>query len=159
MTEPVGNVNTAGGVDIAIGTTVVCTTLAQYEADTYVSIGEVEDGGQVGDEAASVPFTSLANSRTQKYKGPYDAGTMAVVCGSVTNDPGQIALTEAVATKFNYNFCVTLADPVTLTGEPTTLYFSAQVMSERRNIGTASNIIKRTFNLGINTAITEVAPT
>lgn len=152
-------VNTAAGVTIAIGTTIVCTSLIQFEADTYTVIGEVEDGGQVGDEAASITFAALSDSRLRKFKGPYDAGTMAVVCGADTEDDGQEALVAAVATKFNYNFRVTLADPTTLTGQPTTLYFAAQVMGERRNIGNVSNIIKRTFNLGVNTAILEVLPT
>ncbi len=152
-------VNTANGVTISIGTTVVCTTVMEYEADSYIEIGEVEDGGQVGDEAASITFAALKDARMRKFKGPYDAGTMAVVCGADTTDEGQEALVAAVATKFNYNIRVTLADPTTFTGDPTVLYFAAQVMGERRNIGNVSNIIKRTFNLGVNTAILEVAPT
>jgi len=153
------SVNTAEGVTVAIGTTLAATTLMQYESDVYTVLGECEDAGQVGDEAQLISFTALADGRTRKFKGPYDAGTMAIVCGADTLDPGQLAMVAAVATKFNYNFRVTLADPTSLTGEPTTLYFSGQVASERWNIGNVSNIIKRTFNVAVNTPILVVDPT
>lgn len=153
------SVNTAEGVSWAIGTTTPCSTLMEYEADTYVTIDEVEDGGQIGDEATFVSFTALADGRTRKFKGPFDAGTVALVCGADTLDVGQQALVAALPVKLNYNFRVILADPTTITGEGTILYFSGQVGSDRRNIGAVNNIVKRTFNIAVNTAILEVDPT
>jgi hypothetical protein len=83
---------------------------------------------------------------------------MAIVCGADSLDAGQLALAAAEGTKLNYNFKVSLADQRTISGQPTYLYFSAMVMGDRRNIGNVSNIIKRTYNLGVNTAILETAP-
>lgn len=154
-----GGVNPAGGVLIAIGSTVVCTDLAEYQADSYVNIGFVEDGGQFGDESKPIEFTALSDARVEKFKGPRDAGTMSLVCGDDPTDPGQGIVEAAQLQKFNYNFRVTLNDAVTLSGDPSTHYFAAKVMGERRNVGNVMNIVKRTFNLAINSAIFETLPT
>ncbi len=159
MTANPGIITTAGGVTVEVGTTVECITLADYEADSYVEVAEVEDAGQIGDESATITFTALKDGRVQKLKGPRDAGTVALVCGALPNDPGQDALVAAEATIYNYNFRVTLNDALELGGTGTVLYFSAKVMSKRRNIGNVSNVVKYTFNLGINTAILEVPAT
>lgn len=152
-------INTAGGSRLFIGTTSVAVTLADYEGDSYIEVEEVEDAGQVGDESTSISFTALKDGRVQKLKGPRDAGTMAIVCGDSSGDAGQDAMIAAEAQPFNYNFKVMLNDALELGGEPTTLYFSAMVMSQRRNIGNVSNVVKRAFNLGVNTAILEVPAT
>lgn len=152
-------INTAGGVRLFIGSAPASATLPDFEADSYVEIGEVEDAGQVGDESAQITFTSLKDSRVRKLKGPRDAGTMTVVCGADTTDEGQDALIAAEATVFDYNFKVMLNDQLTLSGVPTTLYFAAKVMSKRRNIGNVSNVVRYTFNLGVNSAIFEVNAT
>jgi hypothetical protein len=155
------SVNSAGGVNFAIGgvDATLLMTLMQYEAESYISLGEVEDAGQFGDESTSISFTALKDSRTRKFKGPRDAGTMAVVCGADSTDDGQDAMVAAEATKFDYVFQVTLNDALTLSGTPTVCYFSGKVMSKRRNVGNVSNIVKYTFNVAINTAILEVAAT
>lgn len=152
-------VNTAAGSRLFIGTTAPATDEASFEADSYIEVEEVEDAGQVGDESAAVNFTALKDSRVQKFKGPRDAGTMAVVCGDSAGDPGQDAMIAAEGTKFDYNFKVMLNDALTLSGTPTILYFRAKVMSQRRNIGQVNNVVKRAFNLGVNSAIVEVAAT
>lgn len=154
-------VNTAGGVDVAIGPVDpdLQQTLEDYEAASYVSLGQVEDAGQFGDESSAISFTALKDSRTRKFKGPRDAGTMAVVCGADTTDEGQDAMVSAEATKFDYMFKVTLNDALTLSGTPTVCYFSGKVMSKRRNVGNVSNVVRYTFNVGVNTAILEVAAT
>jgi hypothetical protein len=153
-------VNTAGGVDVAIGgvDSSLNHDLAWYQAESYISLGEVEDGGQFGDESSAIPFTALKDARTKKFKGPRDAGTMAIVCGVDSTDEGQDAMVAAEATKFDYSFRVIFNDAITLSGLGTHSYFSGKVMSKRKNIGNASNVVRYTFNVGINTAIQEVAP-
>jgi hypothetical protein len=157
-------ISTAGGVLLAIGPYIDLNpeappSLATYEAQSYLNIGEVEDGGQVGDESSVINFTSLQDARVRKFKGPRDAGTMAIVCGADSTDEGQQELINAEQTKWDYYFRVILNDQMTLSGHGTTLYFCAKVMGDRRNIGNVMNVIKRTFNLGVNTAITEVLAT
>lgn len=152
-------VNTAGGSRLFIGTTLDATTLVEFQGDSYIEVGEVEDAGQVGDESAPITFTTLKDGRVRKFKGPRDAGTMTVVCGADSSDEGQAAMIAAEGTIFDYNFMVTLNDMLTLNGDPTTLFFRAKVMGKRRNIGNVSNVVKYNFNLGVDSAILEVAAT
>lgn len=133
--------------------------LADYVADSYVEIGEVEDGGEFGDESDVITFTSLADGRTRKLKGPRDAGTMTVVVGDDMTDEGQQALVAAEAEPHDYNFKVVLDDAVTLGGTGSVHYFTGKVMSKRRTGIQASSVRRRQFAIGINSAITEVEPT
>jgi hypothetical protein len=156
-----GNVNPAGGTKIFIGgpNQNRDTQLADYEADSYVEIGEVEDGGEFGDQSDPIEFVALADSRKRKFKGPRDAGTQTIVVGDDPTDEGQIALEAAEAQNLNYNFMVELNDKLTLGGENSKHFFIGQVMSKRRNIGNATSVVKRTFAVGINSAITDTDPT
>jgi len=152
-------VNAAGGARYFLGTTDLATTVDQFAADSYVEVGEIEDLGQVGDEASVITFTSLQDGRVRKFKGPRDAGTMTIVCGDDTSDEGQAAMVAAQETKFDFNMKVILNDAITLDGTPTILYFYGKVMGDRRNIGNVSNIVKMTFNIGVNSPILVVPAT
>jgi hypothetical protein len=152
-------INTAGGVKFYIGTTAAAATIGEFEADSYVEVGEVEDAGQVGDESAEITFTALSDGRTRKLKGPRDAGTMAVVCGADSSDDGQAAMIEAEASPLDFNFRVQLNDQLTISGDPTFIYFRGKVMSKRRNIGNVSNVVRYNFNVGVNSEVLETAAT
>lgn len=152
-------VNTAAESRVYIGTTGRATNLGDYQADSYIEVGEVEDLGEFGDTAEEVTFTALANRRTRKFKGSFNAGTLTIIAGSDPADAGQQALLDAFDTDFDYNFKVTLNDEVTLGGTPTTMYFSGKVMSKTRNVGQVNNIVRQTFMVGINTEILEVQAT
>lgn len=152
-------VNTASGATLWIGTTQSAAVQADFEADSFIEVGEVEDGGEFGDESESITFTSLQDGRVRKFKGPRDAGTMTIVCGDDPSDEGQDAMVAAEATIFDYNFKLQLNDALTLGGEGSIYYFRAKVMSKRVNVGNVSNVVRRTFNLGINSAIIEINPT
>ena len=67
---------TGTGSTIAIGTTLATTggTQAEYEADVYVNIADIESIGPMGDERANVGFAALADGRRQKARGIADAG-------------------------------------------------------------------------------------
>lgn len=152
-------INTAGGSRFFIGTTVPADTLVEFEADSYIEVGEVEDLGELGDEAEQITFTALKDGRVRKLKGPRDAGTMAVVCGADSSDEGQVAMIAAEASPLDFNFMVLLNDQLTISGTPTTLFYRGKVMSKRRNIGNVSNVVRYNFNVGVNSAVLEVAPT
>lgn len=156
-----GNVNPAGGVRIFIGgpNSNRNSNLTDYETDSYVEIGEIEDGGEFGDESSPISFTALSDGRVRKFKGPRDAGTQTIVVGDDPTDEGQMALEAAEGQNLNYNFRVELNDKLTLGGENSNHYFIGQVMSKRRNVGNASNVVKRTFGIAINSAITDTDPT
>jgi hypothetical protein len=152
-------VNTAAGTKVYIGTVGAAITQLEFEADSYIEVGEVEDLGEFGDQAEEVNFTALANRRVRKFKGSFNAGTMAVTAGSDPADAGQLAMLAAFATDFDYNFKVELNDEVTEGGTVTVLFFRGKVMSKQRNVGQVNNIVRQMFNVGINSEILEVAAT
>lgn len=135
------------------------TVLGTYQADTYVEVGEIEDLGEFGDESQVINFTSLSDARVRKLKGPRDAGTMALQVGDDLTDAGQAELEAAEAQNLNYNFFVELNDKETVGGNNSRHYFIGMVMGKKRNVGNASNVVKRMFNIGINSAITSTPST
>src|SRR3990172_1283524 len=152
-------VNTAAQSRVFIGTTGQAKDVTDYEADSYIEVGEVEDLGEFGDTAEKVTFTALKDRRTRKFKGSFNAGTMTIICGSDPEDVGQDALLAAFLSDFDYNFKVTLNDNITPAGAPSTLFFSGKVMSKSRNVGQVNNVVRQTFMVGINTEILEVTAT
>lgn len=140
---------TASGTKIFIGPVAsdAVDTVAEFAALTgYVEVKKVESYGDFGDESAAVTFNSVGGGRIEKAKGSKDAGTLALTVGYVPDDPGQLAMELAETSIENFAFKVVFPD-----GE--TQYFRGLVMSRRRNVGTADNVIKRTFNIGINSEI------
>lgn len=151
-------INTAAGAKLFIGsaTTNATDTLPEFQADTYAQIGEVEDLGQIGDSSEEVRFASLNDGRYRKLPGVRDAGTLPCVAGNDPTDPGQLALINAFDNNsLEYNFYIELNDKLTLSGENTKLYFRGRVMSKQLNIGTVNNVVRRTFNVGVNSAVLE----
>lgn len=154
------SINAASGSKLFIGGVAVSTTqvLADYTEDSYTEVGELEDLGEFGDESETIPFTSLGDGRVRKLKGPRDAGTMEITVGDDMTDEGQTAMEAAEGQTFDYNFYVELSDAVTLSGENSKHYFVGKVMSKRRNVGNASNVVRRNFSIGINSAIISTDP-
>lgn len=155
------NLNTAAGCRLSIGSKTPATTKTEYEADTYVDVGEIEDLGEFGDTFNPVSFTALSDGRVRKYKGTADAGNMTLTVGLDNGDAGQkaVGVAHKDRTKGNYNIKVTLNDgdpgatPAIL---PTTFYFGVKVMNNTVAPGTADNVVRRNVTLAINTDILEI---
>ncbi len=153
-------VNTASGVQFFIGTTTAAENLSQFITDSYTEVGEVEDLGEFGDESEEVTFASLADARLQKLKGVRDAGTLALICGHDDSDVGQDALITAEADNtLDFNFKVILNDKLTLGGTPSEHYFRGKVMGKRLGVGTVNNVVRRTFNVGVNSEVLSIDAT
>ncbi|MNO58432.1 hypothetical protein D3C76_489900 [compost metagenome] len=155
------NLNTAAGCRFALGTKKPAKTKAEYEADVYVDVGEVEDIGEFGDTFSNVNFTSLADGRVRKYKGTADAGDVTVKVGLDNGDAGQAAVKSAHADrgKGNYNIRITLndGDPTAVPPvKPTTYYMGVKVLKNVVSTGAADNIVRRNITMGINTDILEI---
>lgn len=154
-------IKTGTGSTIAIGTVLATTngTQAEYEADTYTTIGKVESIGPFGDERAIVQFTSLADSRVQKARGSANAGDQTIVFAHETSDAGQVALKAAFdATSQStdeFNFRVQFNDAITTT--PTKRYYRARVSTLRVREITPDGVVMVEGTLIINTAVLEVA--
>lgn len=131
-------------------------TAAEYAALTWVEIGEVEDMGEFGDESSDVTFSAVSDGRVRHLKGVRDAGTLALVCGRDPLDAGQVALKAAEKTKFSYPIKVQAADAPSEDYTDSVYYFNAKIMSARDNYGSVDNVVRTTFNLGIDSKIIEV---
>ena len=152
-------ISAASGSRLFIGTTASAENLSQFLSDSFTEVGEVEDLGEFGDESEAVTFASLQDSRVRKLKGTRDAGTIAVVCGADDSDTGQDAMVVAEASSLDFNFKILLNDQLTISGTPSEHYFRGKVMSKRLGVGSANNVVRRTFNVGINSEILEVPAT
>lgn len=151
-----GDIVTASGTKVYIGsavTSAAADSLTEFQAMTpWTEIGLIESLGEFGDESADVAFAVIGDGRTRHAKGARDAGTMTITCAHDPTDVGQAALDAAEATKDNYAFRVTLPD-----GPPnysdTELYFRGLVRSKRKNVGTNDNVIRNTYNVGVNSEV------
>ncbi len=132
---------------------------AAYAALTWTEIGSIETIGEFGDEANIATINIIGAGRINKNKGSRDAGTLALTVADIADDTGQAALIAAEATKFDYPFKIVTPNRLTTGGTDGIDYFIALVASKRRNIGGADNIVRRTFNLAVNSKVTPVAPT
>jgi hypothetical protein len=154
-----GDITTATGTQFFIGPTPAASvdTAGEYAALTpYVEVGLVETFGEFGDESSDVSFSSVGDSRVRHAKGARDAGTMAVTVGHDPSDAGQLALIAAEATNHNYAFKMIIPDGATTSSTNSIYYFKGLVKSKKLNVGGNDNVIKRMFNIGINSQIFEV---
>lgn len=152
-----GDISTASGTRVYIGTQVITTaadTLAEFLAmSTWTEIGLIESVGEFGDESADVAFAAIGDGRTRHAKGARDAGTMALVCAHDPTDAGQAAIELAEQTDFNYAFRVLLADSPGGAYSNSDIYFRGLVRSRRKNVGTNDNVIRNTYNVGVNSEL------
>lgn len=150
-------INSSGGAKLYICTTPTpaADDVSAYSALSWVEVGEVESIGAFGDKASAITFTSLSDARVQKLKGPRDAGDVDVVYAHDPSDTGQQALSTAQATKFSYPFKVTVPDAQDASATDSAFYFQAKVSGVPINPGSATDVLKRTATLSIDTAIVE----
>ncbi|MDT3720350.1 hypothetical protein [Pseudomonas oryzihabitans] len=157
------NLNTAAGCRFYLGTKKAAATQTEFESDTFVEVGEIEDLGEFGDTFSSVNFTSLKNGRVRKYKGTADAGDMTLTIGLDNGDAGQNALKVAHKdrSKGDYNIKVTLNDgdpTATPVLKPTTFYYRGKVMNNTVAPGAADNVVRRNVTVAINSDVLEILP-
>jgi hypothetical protein len=152
---------TGTGCTIAIGTTAAATTAAQFAADSYTEVGEVEEIGEFGDQRNPVQFAALSDGRVRKARGTADAGDVPVIYAHKTADGGQDALKTAYDTVSQsldeFNFRIQLNDSLGVSA--TTFYFRAKIMSRRVQSISNDGIVRAQSLLAINSPVVEVAAT
>lgn len=146
---------TGSGTKISLGTKTPAKTKAEYEADTYVQIGEVGNRGAFGDTSSPVTWTSLDDGRTRKAKGTRDAGDMTVGVAYDKGDLGQQAAIAAEAdnSPLDYNLKVEFAN-----GDPdatppianTVVYMPVKVMSFQFQDADTSGVVQAQLSMAIN---------
>lgn len=143
----------AAGAKVYIGPVTAAATVSAYAALSYTEIGGIESVSEFGDAAGQITFTGLSDGRVQKLKGAYDAGDITVVAAWGPRDAGQIAARTAAGTKFGYAIKVTFEDSPDSNDTDSTFYFHAKVMSAKKSSGGATDVLKETYVMAIDTAI------
>ncbi len=128
-----------------------------FEAiNDWIEVEEVEDFGTLGDTSEAITFTAVGNRRVRKLKGSRDAGTQTFTVGRDPLDDGQEAFIAAERTDFNYPIKIEMADAPLPNYADSVLYYAGMVMSQPTNLGNVSNVVRRNFDVGINTGVYEV---
>lgn len=123
------------GATVAISASLPATYDASgYQATgiTYTSIGKVESLGEHGGSAQVSSFTPLSDGVTEKFKGAFDYGELALTLGRLPSDSGQDLIDTAFASRNRYS--VKLTYP-TRTGESTAEIHYLDVLVTRRAWG------------------------
>lgn len=148
---------TASGTKVYIGAAVTdleADTLAEFQAMTpWSEIGLVESLGEFGDQSSDVSFAAIGDGRMRHAKGARDAGSMTISCAHDPLDAGQAAIEVAEGTNDNYAFKVVIPDAPTGAYTDTVIYFRGLVKSKRKNIGTNDNVVKNTYEVGVNSEL------
>ncbi len=134
------------------------TALAYFEAidsEDWTEVLEIESFGDLGDNTEVATFASIKDRRMRKFKTTRDAGTMAIVCGLDMLDEGQLALVAAEKEDDDYAFKLVYNDEPSATYDPSIDYFGGMVLARPKNLGGVGDISKRTFSIGVNTAVYE----
>ena len=122
-----------------------------WEAVTgWAAIGEITTSSGHGDTFAEVTHSPMSSRRVEKLKGTVDAGTETFTFADFVTDAGQILAKTASASDSDYSFKEVWQDG-------TVEYFYGKVMSFAGVGGDNNTIRARTMDVGINSAILEVA--
>lgn len=152
-----GDIITASGTRVYIGAAVTSTSadsLAEFQAMTpWTEISLIESLGEFGDESSDVSFAAIGDGRMRHAKGARDAGTMTITVAHTPEDAGQAAIEAAEATNDNYAFKVVLPDAPTGAWSDTEIYFRGLVKSKRKNVGSNDNVVRNTYQVGINSEL------
>ena len=132
-----------------------------YAALTYTQVNFVEDMGAFGDTATDVTFDDIGDRRTKTLKGQFKGEQLSLVCGYDDADAGQMLLitSNADTTQVDWHFKIELPNKQATAGDNAIAYFSGRVMSSKRTISTANNVVKLESTIQPNTAIVYVAST
>jgi hypothetical protein len=155
------DVFTATGTKLHIAPSQASTpaNAAAYAALTWTEVTLIEDVGEYGDASSVITAAVIGDGRMRKAKGARDAGEMPVVVFPKTSDAGQLALIAAEASYNFYPFKVTLPNRLNSGGTDEINYFMGLVTSKRRRVGGNDNIVRDTFNIAVNSAVTVVDAT
>lgn len=117
---------------------------------SWTEVSDLTDIGDFGDEAEVVSYEVIGDGRTRKLKGTRNAGTFDVTVARKAGDPGQDAMRVAELANSPVSLKVELEDG-------TQFLFAGLVMSAKRTLGGANDVIKITYSIEITTEVDEVA--
>jgi hypothetical protein len=152
MAGPTTAAFTAAGTIISVSAALPASvTKTGYGALTWVTVGEVTDGGEIGRVYNIVTHNPLATRGTVNLKGSFNDGTIAIKAAYASGDAGQVLVQAALLLDVPYSFKFALQDG-------TVIYCEAQVASAPVSIGTVDNVTGVSFNLAVKSGTVIFAP-
>lgn len=122
---------------------------AGYAALSYTTVGEVTNFGEFGREFQLVTHNPVATRGTQKLKGAFNEGAIALQLGLDTDDAGQILMKAAALSDSLYAFLITSPN-----GDK--YYFQGLTMGFKVGANDVNSITSATANIEITTSSTGV---
>lgn len=139
-------VATTAGTTLSISASNPATyDFAGYDVLSYTAVGEITDLGEFGREYTLVTHNPIGTRGTQKFKGSFNEGAMALQLGLDTDDAGQILMKAASLSDNDYSFKI-----VTQNGDE--YFFSGKVMTWKVGLGGVDSISSASANLEITTS-------
>lgn len=122
---------------------------AGYAALSYTTVGEITNFGEFGREFSLVTHNPIATRGTQKLKGSFNEGQLALQLGLDTDDAGQILMKAAALSDSLYAFLITTAN-----GDK--YYFQGLTMGFKVGLNDVNSVSSATANIEITTSSTGV---
>lgn len=132
---------------------------AGFEALTWIEVKAVGSFGESGSTTNILSYDTWDTLVTQKAKGITDAGSPEIEVARLPLDPGQILMRNAARVNFNYAFKIVGNDPLSIGGQPTTIYNRGIVTGPKRPNGRNEDFDLEMFTLGLNQIELVVDPT
>lgn len=129
---------------------------ADFNGQSWVEIGWLDNIGAFGDESSEVTFDAIGKNRTQKLKGVRNAGNMELSAAIDYTDPGQIAVRAAETSPNDFAIRVDFNDKPSGGSTPSKRYFVAKVMTAREVLDGANNVSKLSVTLAIDSNVVRV---
>ncbi|ASQ03665.1 MULTISPECIES: hypothetical protein [Sinorhizobium] len=140
---------TLAGAKVYISTAAVTLPLnaAGFGALTFTEITSVGNLGDYGAAPNIINYNTLDTEVMSKAKGVEDAGELAIEVARIFDDPGQIAIRAAAATKFNYAIKVEYADAPTPSWSNTIMYAAGPVSGPQLLGGGTDDFIRESYTV------------
>lgn len=122
---------------------------AGYAALTYTSVGEITNFGEFGREFTLATHNPVSTRGTQKLKGSFNEGSIALQLGLDTDDAGQILMKAAALSDNLYAFKITTANS-------DVYYFQGLTMSFKVGLNDVNSVTAANAQIEITTSSTGV---
>ncbi|WP_207479574.1 hypothetical protein [Arenibaculum pallidiluteum] len=151
-------ITSAGTKLYVAGAHTTADSVAEYDALTWVEVGEVTNFGEFGASYAEITHVPVGTNITHKFKGTRNDGSLQLTLGRDPSDVGQADLVEALDSYDSYDFKIELNDLPSGTGaKPTRFFFAGKVMSYTTNIGNGGQVVGANTTISIDGAVLEGA--
>lgn len=137
--------SSAGSVLKITASTPATFDASGYNALSFTTVGEITNFGEFGRAYQLIRHNPVASRGTQKKKGSYDEGSMALQMALDTDDAGQVLMKAARDSDNAYSFLVQ-----TQNGDK--YYFQGLVMDFKVGVNGADNMTTASANLEITTS-------